>query len=59
MLEDINFRTFFTQFSKILKRFRAHPVIPLMIIARQNYFYQNFHVEKSFQELCNKMHLPI
>ena len=60
--------TFFTQLSKIVTRFRdrggrlcflTHPIIPLIIVARQNYFYQTFCLKKIFPEIWNKMHLPI
>ena len=60
-------RTFCTQLFKILTHFwnRAekvcflvHPELPLIIVARQNFFYQNFYLEKTFLEVCNKTHLP-
>ena len=38
--------------------FRTHPVIPLIITVRQNYFYQNFFLEKTFPIIFNKTHLP-
>ena len=52
---------------KILTRIRdiggrghlARSVIPLITVAWQNYFYQNFCPEKVFIEICNKMHFPI
>ena len=60
--------TFFTQFFKILMHFHdrggricflEHHVIPLKIVAQLNYFKQNFHLEKIFLMICNKMHLFI
>ena len=59
---------FFIQLSKIFSNYQdknericflAYRVIPLIIIAHQNYFYQNFCLKKTFPEICNKTYLPI
>ena len=58
---------FFTKLSKILKHFRerggkvcflAHPVISLLIIACQNYFFQHFRLKKNLSEIYKKTYLP-
>ena len=36
--------------------FLVHPLIPLIIITLQNYFDQNFYLEKMFPGICNKIH---
>ena len=55
----------FTQSTKILMHFQdksgkvcflVHPLIPLIIITLQNYFDQNFYLEKMFPGICNKIH---
>ena len=59
-------RTFFT-LSKICTYFwdrggrvcfMVYPVIHLKIVARQNYFYQNFHLKEIFPEIFNKTYFP-
>ena len=60
--------TFFTLLSKILTHFwdrggricfLAHPIIPLITVAHLNYFYQNFHLKKTFTAICNKTYFSI
>ena len=59
---------FFTELSEILTDFRdrdervcffAYPVIPSVIVAHQNIFYQNFRLKKTFPDICNKVYLSI
>ena len=57
----------FTQLSKTITHFRdsggrvrflEQPVIPLIIVARQNYFYQNFRFKKTFSGVVTKRTFP-
>ena len=67
-LKDKIASLFLSQHSKTVAHFRdgsgrlfflTNPVIPLIIFARQNYFYQTFYFKKTSLEICNNTHLPI
>ena len=70
-LQPLSFKLieqFFTQLFKIVPHFQnrsdrlcflTHPSISLIIVERQNYFYQTFCLKKTFTKIGNKTHLPI
>ena len=54
--------TFSVQFSKILTHYRKcfllHPVIPLILVACEIYFYHNFHLKGPFQRYVTRGEFP-